>query len=117
LTLLSGTDVDNKGDENRGFRIYYDGSVRGDYAFTRRFSGNARVGYRWSDYPDDDPGRTDKTILAAAGLRYQALRWMFLNLDYTFRDLSTDDKEDEYTQNRVIFSVTLRPERPFQFFR
>jgi hypothetical protein len=117
LTLLSGTDVDNKGDENRGFRIYYDGSVRGDYAFTPRFSGNARVGYRWSDYPDDDPGRTDKTILAAAGLRYQALRWMFLNLDYTFRDLSTDDKEDEYTQNRVIFSVTLRPERPFQFFR
>ena len=42
---------------------------------------------------------------------------MILNLDYTFRDLSSDDDADEYTENRVIFSITLTPEQPYRLFR
>ena len=114
VTLLSGTDINDAGVEDLGFTVYYDGSVRGQYAFTPRFSGNARVGYRWDDYPDDTPSRTDKTIYAAAGLEYQILRWMFFNLDYTFRDLSSDYTYNEYTENRVTLSVTFTPEQPFR---
>ena len=90
---------------------------RGEFAFTPRFSGTATAGYRWDDYPDDEPSRTDKTITATAGLQYQALRWMALNLDYTFRDLSSDDDADEYTENRVIFSITLTPDQPFRLMQ
>jgi len=117
ITILAGSDIDDEGVEDLGYNIYYEGSVRGVYSFTPRFSGNARIGYRWDDYPDEDPSRTDKTIFATAGLEYQAFRWMFLNLDYTFRDLSSDDDLDEYTENRVIFSITLTPEQPFRLMR
>jgi hypothetical protein len=117
VTLRSGTDIDDEGVEDLGFHVYYEGSVRGQYAFTRRFSGNARAGYRWDDYPDEDPSRTDKTLFANAGLEYQALRWMYLSLDYVFRDLSSDDETDEFTQNRVLFSITMTPEQPFRLLR
>lgn len=117
LTLLSGTDIDDTGVEDLGLNVYYQATARGEYAFTPRFSGTARVGYRWDDYPDRKPSRTDKTITAAAGLQYQALRWLLLNLDYTFRDLNSDYNLQEYTENRVIFSVTFTPEQPFRLLR
>jgi opacity protein-like surface antigen len=114
LTLLAGTDIDDEGVEDLGFNQYYEAIARTEYAFTPRFSGSATAGYRWDDYPDDEPSRTDKTITATAGLQYQALRWMALNLDYTFRDRSSDDNADEYTENRVILSITLTPYQPFR---
>ncbi|MCB2167386.1 MAG: outer membrane beta-barrel protein [Deltaproteobacteria bacterium] len=117
VTLLSGTDIDNEGVEDLGFNVYYEGAVRGEFAFTPRFSGTATAGYRWDDYPDETPSRTDKTITATAGLQYQALRWMALNLDYIFTDLSSDDDFDEYTNNRVIFSITFTPEQPFRLMQ
>ncbi len=117
VTLLSGTDITDEGVEDLGFTVYYEGIVRGEYAFTPRFSATATAGYRWDDYPDEDPSRTDKTIFATAGLQYQALRWMVLNVDYTYRDLNSDDDLDEYTENRVIFSITLTPEQPFRLMR
>ena len=105
---------DDRGVEDLGLRRYASLSTRADYAFTRRFSGNANAGYLWEDYPDQEPDRTDHTLTAGVGLQYQALRWMFINLDYNFRDRSTDVDEDEYTENRVLFSITLRPEQPFR---
>lgn len=117
LTLLAGTDIDDEGVEDLGFNQYYEAIARTEYAFTPRFSGTATAGYRWDDYPDEEPSRTDKTISATAGLQYQALRWMVLNLDYTFRDLNSDDDAEEYTENRVIFSITLTPEQPYRLFR
>lgn len=119
LTLISGTDIDDAGVEDLGFQRYASLAARANYAFTPRFNGNIRVGYRWDNYPDQDPERTDNTVFAAAGLQYQALRWVLLNLDYTFRNLSTDDayEDDEYTENRVIFSITLTSEQPFRLLR
>ena len=69
LTLLAGTDIDDEGVEDLGFNQYYEAIARTEYAFTPRFSGTATAGYRWDDYPDEDPSRTDKTITATAGLR------------------------------------------------
>lgn len=118
VTLLSGTDIDDEGSEDLGFNVYYEGRLRGEYAFTPRFSCNATAGYRWDDYPDEEPDeRTDKTMFGTVGLEYQALRWMFLNLDYTFRDLDSDEDRDEYTENRVLFSITLTPDRPYRLMQ
>ena len=117
VTLLAGTDIDDAGVEDLGFSQYYEARARTEYAFTPRFSGNANIGYRRTDYPDNTPDLTEDEAFAGAGLEYQALRWMFLNLDYTFRDFSSDDDTDEYTENRVIFSITLRPDQPFRLMR
>ena len=69
ITLLAGSDIDDEGVEDLGLDIYYEGAIRGEFSFTPRFSGTARVGYRWDDYPDYTPSsRTDKTFTAAAGL-------------------------------------------------
>ena len=79
---------------------------------------DAFLGYRWDDYPDEEPDeRTDKTMFGSVGIEYQALRWMFLNLEYTYRDLDSDEDSDDYTENRVIFSITLTPEQPYRLLR
>jgi hypothetical protein len=117
VTLLSGSDVDDEGVEDLGFHVYYEGTVRGEYNFTPRFIGTASTGYRWDDYPDSDPSRTDKTLFAAAGLEYQALRWMVVSVNYFFRDLSSDAATAEYTENRVLLGITLTPEQPFRLLR
>lgn len=116
VTALSGNDIDSEGTEDLGFHIYYSLQGRAEYFFTQNFSGNLFGGYRWDDYPDEEPDeRTDKTITAGAGLNYQALRWMTLSLNYAFSDLNSDAEEEEYTENRVIFAVTLSPSQPYRF--
>ena len=114
VTLLAGTNIDNQGVVNAGFQQYYAVQTRAEYAFTPRFSSNANVGYRWNEYPDRNPNLTEKILSAGAGLEYQALRWMFLNLDYTYTDFVSDISLNEYTENRVIFSITFTPDQPFR---
>jgi hypothetical protein len=117
VSAVSGYEVDDEGAEDRGLKIYYGGRLRGRYDFTRLFYGTAYAGYSWADYPNDDPSRTDEAIAAGAGLRYQVLRWMNLNLDYDFIDRTSDDEDEEYTENRVAFTITIAPETPFRIFR
>ena len=116
VTLLgrSGYDIDDAGTEDLGLNIYYEGRASTGYNFTTRIVGDLFAGYRWDDYPDEDPDRTDKTISAGGGLNYQVLRWMDLRLEYNFRDLNSDSTEDEYTENRVMFTVTLTPTQPYR---
>ena len=64
-----------------------------------------------------NPTDTDKTISAGAGLNYEALRWMNLRLEYNFNDVNSDSDEDEYTENRVMFMVTLTPTQPYRLNR
>jgi uncharacterized protein (PEP-CTERM system associated) len=90
--------------------------LRARYDITRRVSGDAFAGYGWNEYPDDND-RTDKIARAGLGLNYQALQWMTMRLQYDFRDLSSDDENDEYTENRGMFTVTLAPSQPFRLLR
>ena len=113
----SGYAIDDAGSEDLGLTIYYEGRATAGYNFTTRLAGDLFTGYRWDDYPDEEPDRTDKTLTAGAGLNYQALRWMNLRLEYNFRDLSSDNDENEYTENRVMFIVTLAPTQPFRLNR
>ena len=115
VTLLSGTDIDDGGTSDLGFHLYYEGRVRGEYAFTPRLVSNAIIGYRLDDYPDSN--RTDKTLFAGVGLQYQALRWMYVNLDYFFNDVTSDNAAAEYTENRAVLSVTFTPDQPFRLLR
>ncbi|MFZ7124529.1 MAG: outer membrane beta-barrel protein [Desulfobacterales bacterium] len=119
VTLVggSGYDVDDEGVDDNGFRLYYSAGLSAGYDFTRRLSGNVFSRYTYNDYPDAEEDDSDQTINAGAGLRYQALRWMDLGLQYSFAKLISDDSTDEYTENSVMFTVRVFPIHPFQLNR
>lgn len=116
ITLLSGYDIDDGGTQDLGLNIYYEAIARTNFAFTPRFSAIATLGYRYDDYPRAGVGGTEdrQTLTGTAGLEYQVLRWLFLNLDYSYLDRSSTFEVNEYTENRVIFSITLRPDQPYR---
>lgn len=114
VTLLSGYDIEDRGVADLGLNLYYQGMLRGEYRFSPRFLGTSSISYRWDEYPNTETDRTDKTLHATAGLEYQVLRWMFMNLNYDYEDRSSDISFDEYTDNRVTFTLTLRPDQPFK---
>ena len=116
VTLLggSGYEIADAGSEDLGLNIYYEGRATTGYNFTTRIAGDLFAGYRWDDYPDEEPDRTDKTISVGTGINYQALRWMNLRLEYNFNDVNSDSEADEYTENRVMFMVTLTPTQPYR---
>jgi opacity protein-like surface antigen len=116
LLTLSGYEQDDAGSEDNGLNVYYEGGVDANYALLRRLTANASAGYRWDDYPDQEPSRTDKTFTAGVGIEYQPLTWMTSRLEYEYLDRDSDEEEDEYTQNRVFFSIILTPEQAFRLY-
>ena len=42
----------------------------------------------------------------------QALEWMSLSLNYTYRKVDSTLDQDDYDENRVIFRITLFPPPP-----
>ena len=117
ILTFSGYQQDDGGSEDLGLNVYYQGRVNADYALLRRLTADAFFGYRWDDYPDAEEDRTDKTILTGAGVSYQPLAWLTSRLEYTYSDKDSDSDADEYTENRVFFSITISPEQPFRLFR
>ncbi len=117
ILTLSGYDQDDGGSEDLGLNVYYQGRIDADYALMRRLTVDATLGYRWDDYPDLEEDRTDKTANVGVGLNYQPLPWLTSRLEYTFRDRDSDSDENEYTENRVFFSITIAPDQPFRLLR
>ncbi len=70
---------------------------------------------QFNHYPDEN--RDDQTFNAGTGLDYLATRWMRLALAYDFQTQYSDDSNDEYTVNRVLFTVSLFPTQPFRINR
>jgi uncharacterized protein (PEP-CTERM system associated) len=68
--------------------------------------------YRYDDYPNNVPSRTDKTIQANAGFSYQAYSWMLLALTYRYTDLSSDVADNEYVENSVLLTINMTPSNP-----
>ncbi len=119
VTLLgsSGYDQEDSGSEDLGLNIFYEGRVSAGYNFTTRFSGDIFGGYRYDDFPNEEPDRTDQTIKAGAGLNLLAFRWMNLRLEYNFDNVDSDDEDEEFTENSVLFTVTIAPTQPFRLNR
>ena len=102
----SGYDVEDQGSEDLGLQIYYEVGLDARYNFTSRFFGELYTSYRYDDYPNRTPDRSDQTFEAGAKVNYQALRWMSLELAYDFSDVTSDIDTVEYTENRVILTIT-----------
>lgn len=110
----SGYQIEDRGVEDLGLNIYYTGRATLGYSFSPRLTGEVYGGYRYDEYPDEEPERDDQTLDAGALLRYQALQWMNLELSYTYRDLNSDDADDEYTENRAMLRFVIAPVSPYR---
>jgi hypothetical protein len=117
ILALSGYDQDDTGSEDLGLNVFYQGRLDANYALFRRLTADAFVGFRWDDYPDEEEDRTDKTWIAGAGFEYQPFPWLTSRLEYTYRDKDSDVDSQEYTENRVFFSITIAPDQPFSILR
>lgn len=117
LTGSGGYKEPTAGAETLGIREYYEFGTSVTYRLTRLFSGRAFASYRYDDYLEYTPEREDKTTKAGLGLNFQALQWMSLGVDYTFRTVDSDREIEEYDENRVFFSISLFPSHPFRTSR
>lgn len=114
LTGASGYQIADRGTQDLGLDVYYQARLEMGHNFTSRLSGNIFGSFRQDDYPNDEPDRTDQTVNAGSSLSYQALRWMFFNLAYNYTDVVSDLDTEEYTENSVILTITLRPATPIR---
>lgn len=115
LIGASGYDVSGRGaGADLGLNIYYSGRLAMGYNFTSRFSADCYGSYRYDEYPNTIDDRVDQILDAGAAMHYQMLQWMNIDLNYRYRDFTSDDEFTEYTENRVWLTVTMQPSTPFR---
>jgi hypothetical protein len=119
LTGLSGLTQNDFGAQNIGFQQF--AAIRGtaNYSFTRQITGDIGAFYRY----DHTPARSDEVdqddedsnrYQARVGIGYGPTRWMTLRLGYEFNKYDTN-ANDDYTENRVLLTITLAPDQPWRF--
>lgn len=114
LIINSGYDIEDTGSEDLGLNVFYAGRLEAIYEFSPRFSWDAFGSYRYDDYPNAAVSRIDRTQNAGTGISYQVVRWMELRLSYEFEDVSSDLPTEEFTENRVAFTIRMVPHSPYR---
>ncbi|GBC59238.1 hypothetical protein DENIS_0174 [Desulfonema ishimotonii] len=119
----SGYDESNLGAESLGFGFYYDMNLRISYIFSNHLSADVYGLYKrdkFTDNEDDDSqdedSRDDTTTEVGAGITWQPLRWVYMRLGYSYREVNSTSDEDSYDVNRVTFDVSFTPQRPFRIW-
>jgi hypothetical protein len=100
--------------EANGYTQYYEGRAAFNYQLARRVNADIFGSYRRDKYKDASPSYTNHTSRAGAGLVIQPLNWLFVRFEYSFRNVSSRDNSQEYTENRGLVRFTLTPPRPFR---
>jgi opacity protein-like surface antigen len=120
LIGLSGITQNDFGAQDIGFEQF--AAIRGSaqYNFTRRIAGDIGAYYRYGTQPpqtdDTNDDLTTNRYQATAGVSYVPLRWMNLRLGYAFNKFSSSEGDlSDYTENRVLLTVTLQPDQPWRF--
>lgn len=114
VLFSSGYDIEDTGTEDLGFQIYYQGRFEAGYNFTPRFVGNFYVSYRYDDYPEQVPERSDQLLTSSVGVNYELLRWLNVRLSYTYDNFMSDIDTEEFVENSVMLSITISPSSPFR---
>jgi len=115
LTASYGSDETYFGTENLGLSISYDAGLRFSYQLMERLFFNIGGTYRRDEYKDLEEPRIDDIYQADCGLTYipSFFKWTLFSLNYIFRDLDSTDHDKLYGNSRVVFRITLAPERPY----
>jgi len=113
----AGYDRAATGAENLGFNTFYGVTSRFTHPLSRRLTTDFTIDYRRNIYTELEPEREDGIVRASANLTYQILSWMFIEANYTFRDLDSDIDANDYTENRATINVTLSPRQSVMLSR
>jgi hypothetical protein len=114
LNASAGYDRASGGSEELGFNPFYDVQGTVTYPIGRHLHANLFTGYRWNIYTEESPDREDTLWRAGAGLAYQALPWMLVQLNYAFQDMNSNVDTEDYTENRAEITVTINPRQPLR---
>ncbi len=112
ITGASGYDQPSFDQDDLGLRIYYDAGAVFNHEFFRDISYEINGGYRLDHYIDINPERKDKTTTAGVGLIFSRIEFMTARIDYAYRNVTSDESEEEYTENRFTFTIVLTPRNP-----
>lgn len=113
----SGYDQPSFDQDDLGLRIYYEGAAVFNHEFLRDISYEINGGYRLDHYIDINPERKDKTTTAGVGLIFSRIDYMTARIDYAYRNVASDENEDEYTENRFFITIVLTPRNPIYLKR
>ena len=100
------------GEENLGFTEFKEVSAVGEYEFTRRLSGEATASYAINQY-NDAAGREDTPLTLGAGLSYRWNPWVLTRVHLAHRSVDSNTPGESYDENRVMFSISVIPPRPY----
>lgn len=117
LTVTGSSGYSDSGEEaaSLGYNIYYQAGYQLNYQLLKQLSSNLFGFYRSVEFYETLDARRDEMLTLGAGLSWGPLKWLKLNLNYSFTDYSTNSfQRDDYTENRVFFSVNLIPETPIK---
>jgi len=114
ITGSSGYNEGSEDADSLGYNIYYQAGLQLNYQLLKRLSSNVFGSYERNDYKEEED-RTDNTIYLGGGLSWSPLKWLRLNLSYSYEDFDTDANErGDYKENKVTFSVSFIPEQPIR---
>jgi uncharacterized protein (PEP-CTERM system associated) len=115
--VSSGYDEAFFDSDNLGLRVYYGAAGQLSYALSRTVNTEINGSYRYNDYVNTDPERTDRISIFGGGLIFTPLEFLSARVNYQHRYVDSSEESNEYRENRLSFSITLRPEQPFYLQR
>ena len=113
-TAGSGYQIQDRGVEDLGLNIYFEGKITIGYSITNHIDFDIYGGYRYDDFPNEDPERNDNTYDLGAALRWQALQWINLEFNYNYQNFDSEDDTNSYEENSVVLRFTIAPAVPYR---
>lgn len=116
VTGSSGYSATSDDAASLGFEIYYQAGALLTYRLTRRLTAELNASYQISQFDEPVFDRRDNTMNLGAGLVWAPLKWLSLNLSYSFTDFDTNDAvREDYQENVGLFTISMMPSRPARF--
>jgi opacity protein-like surface antigen len=113
VTGASGYTTTSDDAASLGFEIYYQAGLLLSYRLTRRLTAELNTSYEISQYDEPIINRQDNTFGLGAGLVWNPLQWLTVNLSYSFTDFNTDDPiREDYQENVGMLTISMTPSRP-----
>lgn len=109
--LSGGSGYENTyfGGENLGFTLYTRGTALLTYALTRHTDSSLRAQYTHKDYKDTDPERWDDIYSLTGRLSHALTERLAVALSDSYRRVESNVHAEEYTENRIMLSLTMTP--------
>ncbi|MBA3012818.1 MAG: outer membrane beta-barrel protein [Desulfobacula sp.] len=117
FTITGSSGYSDSGEEaaSLGYSTYYKAGYLLKYQLLKQVSSNLSGSYQLIEFHESLGARKDTMLTLGAGLSWEVLQWLQLNLNYSFEDYNTDSLgRNDYTDNRVFFSISLYPEKPIR---